>query len=202
MILTGQYDSPFVRRVAVTLHLYGLPFERQAVSVYDDFDDVLAVNPLGRVPALRLDDGQVLVDSAVILDYLDRLAGPEAALTPLDGEARWPVVQRTTVALGVSEKTVELNTETLRRPADKHFVERIERCRNQILSALAWLEADFRGPWICGAAMSQADVTLAVAWSHAARRQPELIADNASSFPNLARLNAEAETLPAFRGYP
>ncbi|HIC28961.1 MAG TPA: glutathione S-transferase family protein, partial [Rhodospirillales bacterium] len=57
MILVGQLDSPFVRRVAVSMNIYGLPFERQVISVYADADAVRAVNPLGKVPALILDDG-------------------------------------------------------------------------------------------------------------------------------------------------
>ena len=73
MILVGQYDSPFVRRVAVTLHHYGMPFERQVLSVFADAAAVRAVNPLGQVPALRLDDGETLFDSAAILDWLSTL---------------------------------------------------------------------------------------------------------------------------------
>ena len=82
MILIGQYDSPFVRRVAVTLQHYDIPFKRRVISVYGDFERMLAVNPLGKVPALLLDSGEVLVDSQMILDHLDEAAGPERALTP------------------------------------------------------------------------------------------------------------------------
>ena len=82
MILVGQYDSPFVRRVAVTLNLYGLPFGRRPSSVFKDFDAVLALNPLGKVPVLALDDGENLFDSRAILDYLDGLVEPERRLLP------------------------------------------------------------------------------------------------------------------------
>jgi glutathione S-transferase len=202
MILVGQYGSPFVRRVAVTLTHYGMAFERQVVSVYGDFDDVLDVNPLGKVPALKLDGADVLVDSAVILHYLDDLAGPEASLVPLSGAERWRVLQRVTVAAGLSEKVVELNTETLRRPPGKTDEERAGRCRRQILSALAWLEQDFQGPWMCGGDMTQADVTAAVAWTHMANRQPDFTQEIAGQFPSLASLNAKAEALPAFQSVP
>jgi glutathione S-transferase len=62
MILVGQYDSPFVRRVAITLHQYGLPFQRNTMSVFAD--GMAQINPLVRIPSLVLDDGETLVDSA------------------------------------------------------------------------------------------------------------------------------------------
>ena len=87
MILIGQYDSPFVRRVAVTLHCYEVPFERRVLSVFTDFDAMLTINPLGKVPVLQLDDGERLFDSRAILDYLDSLVAPDRRLTPPGGKA-------------------------------------------------------------------------------------------------------------------
>ena len=75
MILIGQYDSSFVRRVGIALRLYDLPFEHRPWSVFGDADKVRALNPLGRVPILVLDGGEVLADSAAILDHLDEQAG-------------------------------------------------------------------------------------------------------------------------------
>ena len=62
--LVGQYDSPFVRRVAVSLTVLELPFERQPLSVFADAGALRALNPLGRVPALLIEDGECLIDSA------------------------------------------------------------------------------------------------------------------------------------------
>lgn len=76
MILIGQYDSPFVRRVAVALQLYGFSYEHRPWSVFGDADRVAAVNPLRRVPTLITDDGEALLESSAILDWLDELAGP------------------------------------------------------------------------------------------------------------------------------
>ena len=66
MILIGQYDSPFVRRVAVTLRLYGVPYEHRPWSVWGNADDIARVNPLRRVPTLLLDDGNALVETFAI----------------------------------------------------------------------------------------------------------------------------------------
>ncbi len=84
MILIGQYDSPFVRRVGIALTLYGLPFEHRPWSTFSDAEKIRAYNPLVRVPTLVLDDGAVLIDSHIILDYLDSLvpAGRERAVGP------------------------------------------------------------------------------------------------------------------------
>jgi glutathione S-transferase len=87
MILVGQYDSPFVRRVAVTLHHYGMPFSRNRISVFSDADKMATINPVVRIPSLILDDGSTLIDSAAILDWLDEQAG-DKALTPRGGDDR------------------------------------------------------------------------------------------------------------------
>jgi glutathione S-transferase len=79
MLLVGQLDSPFVRRVAVSMTLLGVLFERDRSSVFGNFEDVRRINPLGRVPALVLDDGTVVVDSSAILDWLDGEVGRTGA---------------------------------------------------------------------------------------------------------------------------
>ena len=89
MILVGRYLSPFVRRVAVTLRLYGLEYEHRPLMAFgDDKKTISQWNPVGRVPVLLLDDGEVLFESSAILDYLDERVGPERALIPSSGPAR------------------------------------------------------------------------------------------------------------------
>ena len=200
MILTGQYDSPFVRRVAVTLQHYGMAYERRVLSVYGDFAQTLAVNPLGKVPALELDDGEVLFDSQMILDHLDELARPGRALTPAGGPARRQVLRRVTVALGLAEKAVALRVELFRRApgtTDPAWAERLEQ---QVRSSLNWLEAQMPDPWFDGAGLRQDDVTAAVAHTFLANKLPEQMAVEAH--PKLARLAAACEALPAFQAAP
>src|SRR5689334_2329113 len=81
MFLIGQYDSPFVRRVAIALRLYGLSFEHRPWSTFGDADKIAPYNPLRRVPTLVLDDGEALIESAIILEYLDELVGEGAKVT-------------------------------------------------------------------------------------------------------------------------
>src|SRR6476646_7350167 len=80
MILIGQFDSPFVRRVAIALRLYGLPFEHRPWSTFGDADKIAPYNPLRRVPTLVLDSGEALIESTAILDYLDELVGRDKAM--------------------------------------------------------------------------------------------------------------------------
>jgi glutathione S-transferase len=200
MILVGQMDSPFVRRVAVSMNIQGVAFERQVISVYADADAVRAVNPLGKVPALILDDGETLFDSQMILDHLDELAGSERALTPPAGPQRRAVLRCCAVALGLAEKVVGLNFETKQRDPDTIDSGVIQRLETQVVSALNWLEAQHPDPWLCGPAMTQADITATASLTHLFNRRGELFPDG--TYPALAALRDRCEKLPPFQASP
>src|SRR4249920_3471364 len=85
MLLIGMFDSPYVRRVAISMKRLELPFEHANWSVGVDFDRIRQYSPLGRVPVLVLDDGVVLVESGAILDALDDMVGAQRALMPVSG---------------------------------------------------------------------------------------------------------------------
>lgn len=207
MILTGQLDSPFVRRVAISLYSYGIPFEHNVISAYGDFAELLAINPLGKVPALQLDDGTVLADSTLILDYLDYLAGPEKSLWPERQEERARMLSHVGVALGLAEKAVEYRTETVRRPPERQYQPRVDRVLAQISAALNWLEK--RTPddgYIWGDRLSQADITCAVTMTFISNKNAEHLASQAkeaeAGFPRLLAHMARCEKLRAFRVAP
>ena len=100
MLLIGMFDSPFVRRVAVTLKLLGIPFEHANWSVGRDFDRIRQYNPLGRVPTLVTANNERLFESAAILDYLDELVGPGRALMPASGPERRTALNLMAMATG------------------------------------------------------------------------------------------------------
>jgi glutathione S-transferase len=88
-LLYGRYASPFVRRVAVTLRLYGIDYGHVPLMPFGpDKTELAKFNPIARVPALQLGDGEMLIDSAVILDHLDQVAGLDRSLTPAAGARR------------------------------------------------------------------------------------------------------------------
>src|ERR687897_3925329 len=104
MILVGQYDSPYVRRVATSLRVLGFAYEHDTRSVFADFDAMRQVNPLGRIPSLVLDDGEVLIDSPAILDWLDQTVRPERALLPPAGAERRRALRLIALPPGAIEK--------------------------------------------------------------------------------------------------
>src|SRR5689334_1749737 len=108
MILIGQYDSPFVRRVAIAMRLYGVTFEHRPWSTFGDGDKLAPFNPLRRVPTLVLDSGEVLIESFVILDHLDELVGPAKAMIAANGEARRKALKVAALATGLADKAVSM----------------------------------------------------------------------------------------------
>jgi glutathione S-transferase len=171
MILVGQYDSPFVRRIGFALHWYGMPFERNTMSVFGDADRMRTINPLGRIPSLILSGGETLIDSWAIHDYLDEIAPPARRLTPASGAERRKALHLTAVAAGAVDKAGAIVYENTLRPPEKRHAPWIERCETQLKTALAYLNAAAAGgDWLTGKQISQADVMLgATAWYVGAR---------------------------------
>lgn len=139
MILIGQYDSPFVRRVGIALTLYGMAFEHRPWSSFGDADRLRAHNPLTRVPTLVLDDGTALIDSHIMLDYLDGLVPDDRAMFPRSEPARHRALRTAALATGLGDKAVSLFYE--KRLHEKVSAIWVDRCRAQIEATLAVLEA-------------------------------------------------------------
>ena len=196
MQLIGQYDSPYVRRIAVTLHLQGLPFTRNPLSVFADAEAMRRINPLGRVPSVVLDDGEVLIDSAAILDHLDEVVGPARALVPREGAERRRVLQIVALATGTMDKAIAISVEQLLRPAVKQHPEWLDRCRLQLATGLAALESTPCTPWLTGERMTHADIATACLIGYLRLRVPDAFA--ASRFPVLEQLSAACEARPEF----
>jgi glutathione S-transferase len=197
MLLIGMFDSPFVRRVAISMRLLDLPFEHRNWSVGRDFDAIRRYNPLGRVPTLVLDDGEALIESAAILDYLDERAGAQRALMPASGSERRRALKLMAVAGGAAEKGVLQLYEQAFRPPEKRHDDWLARCRSQSDAALDLLEreATLPGDWLVGARMTQADITVACV----ATFLHEALGLDASRRPALMGRVAACEALPAFR---
>jgi glutathione S-transferase len=202
MRLIGMLDSPYVRRVAVSLKYLGLPFTHEPVSVFRHYDSFAAINPVVKAPTLILDDGTVLMDSTLILEYLEQLAAPERRLMPaaLADLAR---AQRIIgLALAACEKSVQIIYEHTLRPAEKRHEPWLERVRGQLRQAYRLLEAECaqaRG-WLIGARALQADITAAVSWGFTQHELPDAV--SAREHPALSALSARAEALPEWRSTP
>src|ERR1700722_380835 len=196
-----MFDSPFVRRVAISMQLLDIGYEHADWSVGRDFERIRQHNPLGRVPTLVLDDGEVLPESAAILDYLDDRVGPARALLPAAGRERRRALQYMALANGAAEKGREQIYERAFRPPEKRHEPWLQRCRAQMHGALAVIEgycqAQRAGSWLVGDTLSQADITVSCAFTFLREsRRPD---DLSPRYARLAALVDRCETLPAFK---
>jgi glutathione S-transferase len=198
MLLIGVNRSPFTRRVAITLNIYGLPYEQQALSGFDNRAEVQASNPLGRIPALVLDSGEALVDSGAIIDHLDEVHGRERALTPAAGADRRAVLKIAAMMMGACEKCLHAAYERNRRPPEKQYQPWIDDCIAQVTNTLAAVDAmiDPEQPYLLFRRLTQADVTAVVA-ERIARVGRGI--DTDAQMPRLRALTRRLEEQPAFR---
>jgi glutathione S-transferase len=198
MILIGQYDSPFVRRVGIALTLYGLPFEHRPWSVFGETEKIRPLNPLTRVPTLVLDDGEVLVESHSMLDYLDSLVPADRAMFPRAEPERHQALKIAALGTGLAEKAVSLFYEKrLHREVSEVWA---ERCRAQISSVLQALEEDRGrrvGDYWFGDRIGHADVAVACALRFIAEVHPGVV--DLKGFPALEIHATRLEALSVFR---
>ncbi|WP_437612134.1 glutathione S-transferase family protein [Sorangium sp. So ce834] len=198
MILIGQYDSPFVRRVAVALQHYGLAYEHRPWSVWADAESIAKHNPLRRVPVLVTDGGESLVESAAILDALDDLVGPDRALLPRSGEARRAGLRVCALATGLADKAVSLLYEHVLRESDRRSQVWVDRCAAQLGETLDLLEREraARGGDFWFGAFGHADIAVACALRFIGEAHPSVT--DAARRPALAAHAVRCEALPAF----
>jgi glutathione S-transferase len=198
MFLIGQYDSPFVRRVAIAMRLYGITFEHKPWSTFGDAEKIAPYNPLRRVPTLVLDSGEALIESHIILDYLDELVGEEKAMIALHGAERRRHLRLSALATGLGDKSVSLVYESaLRKEQLKLWV---ERCEAQVSGALDVLErerATVPTPYFFGERIGHSDIALACVLRFTTEAHPHLYNDQ--RYPALAVHAARCEALPAFK---
>ena len=198
MILIGQYDSPFVRRVAIAMRLYGLGYEHRTWSTFGDAEKLAAFNPLRRVPTLVLDDGEVLIESFVILDYLDELAGGAQALIARSGEARRKALKVCALATGLADKAVSLLYERILHKETSDVW--VARCRAQVSGVLDVLEQDRaqrKTAYWFGETINHADIAVACALRFVREAHPGAFDD--PRYPALTAHAAHCEALPPFQ---
>jgi len=200
MKLIGMLDSPYVRRVAISLQLMGLRFEHQNLSVFRTYKEFSAINPVVKAPTLVCDDGEVLMDSSLILDYAESLAEPARRLMPPQLPARQQALHRIGLALAMCEKAVQIYYEHELRPPEKRHAPWLDRVTTQLHSAARLLDdAVGRHPF-AAEHLDQAGISTAVAWQFVQRALPDVLA--VPAFPALAAWSGEAEALPVFRAAP
>lgn len=196
MQLIGMLDSPYVRRVAISLQLLDLPFEHQSLSVFRTFDEFSRINPVVKAPTLVCDDGTVLMDSTLILQYAEALAG--RSLFPKEPAALAQALRTVGLALAACEKAVQIVYERGLRPAEKQHEPWVTRVTGQLLAACDGLETRLNAQAlnVSRATLGQAEVSTAVAWQFIQQMLP------AERYPLLCALSGAAEALPEFCAAP
>lgn len=200
MKLVGMLDSPYVRRVAIALRLFDIPFEHAPVSVFSTFDAFARINPVVKAPTLVCDDGSVLMDSGLIIDYLETLAGH--SLWPAGLAQRTRALRAVGLAMAACEKVVQIVYEHHLRPAEKLHAPWLERVHRQLLAALTALDAELAQHPLAAdeKGLTQACLSAAIAWRFMQIKLAVPIAD--SVCPALAAYSARVEALPAFVATP
>src|SRR5471032_1077035 len=202
MKLIGMLDSPYVRRVAICLKLLELDFEHRPVSVFRDLEEFRKLNPVVKAPTLILDDGQTLMDSTLILDYVTAITGSAVTSTSHRADDHLRATRLTGLALAACEKTVQIVYERNLRPVEKQHEAWIDRVSAQLLAAYAGLETELALgtlPLDAGR-LGQAGVTVAVAWKFAQMMVPKIVV--AAEYSKLQAFSAFAEQQPAFESTP
>ena len=205
MQLIGYLDSPFVRRVAISMQFLGIEYEHRELSIFRDFDEFRSINPTVKVPTLVLDDGRFLVDSTLIIDYLQtQYAG--RSLMPEKPADYAKALQHIGVAMVAMEKVAQLVYETGQRPKDYQYKPWKKRLRQQLEGAVELIEsavskhANHGNSWLLGENMTQADITIAVTWRFI--QHTGCVKFEPRDYPALAAFSARAEALPQFIACP
>ncbi len=202
MKLIGMLDSPYVRRVAVSLQLMGLRFEHQSLSVFSTFAQFQQINPVVKAPSLVCDDGELLMDSTLILEFAEALAAPRKSLMPAGMAERQHALRVIGLALAACEKSVQIIYERNLRPVEKLHEPWLARVTGQLLAAYDALESELQRRPLASTSsdINQAGVSAAVAWHFTQQMLPEIVA--ADNYPALCEFSSRVEALPEFTAAP
>ncbi|MBN1379823.1 MAG: glutathione S-transferase N-terminal domain-containing protein [Gammaproteobacteria bacterium] len=170
MKLLFSPTSPYVRKVRIVAREKGLLGRISEVKSipFDSPPELVAANPLGKVPALILEDGSVLFDSPVICEYLDQLVSAPQLI--LSGIAKWPVLRAQALADGVMDVAASGVME-LRRPQNEQSPSALKHWRNQIRSAVSQMHKELTAQ---NADLTLGHIAMATALSYLDFRHPDL----------------------------
>lgn len=201
MRLIGMLDSPYVRRVAISLEFLGVTFFHESVSVFSTFEKFQGMNPVVKAPTLICEDGTVLMDSTLILHFVEATKANACSLWSKNSELLQQEMRAVGLALAACEKSVQMVYERNLRPVEAQYEPWLARIRGQLLAAYAGLEEEIRvRPWVFAQSRSQAAITSAIAWQFTQSMLAALVP--ASNYPGLLELSACMEDTPEFLKFP
>ena len=185
MKLYASPGSSFARKIRVMLIEKNVSHELELLNLWEP-NDLQTINPIGKVPALKLDDGRVLINSPLIADYVDGKY-PNPRFIPADPDARIEVRRWEALADGMMEAVGASMYETRFHDEAKRSQAWLDRQRGKIDAGLAALEGMLGNrPWCVGDAMSLADISIACHLGFITLRLPHFFPRE--RHPNLVRL--------------
>ena len=195
MKLIGSLTSPYVRKIRIVLAEKKIDYDLVLDSPWVEANQVAALNPLGKVPVLVLEDASTLYDSRVIAEYLDTVA-PNNRLIPSSGRERISVKRWEALADGVLDAAVAAFLES-RRPDGERSPSWIDRQRGKIAQALQAMSDELgEQSWCHGNNLSLADVTAGCALGYVSFRLADI--PWAKRHRNLTHLYEKLMQRPAF----
>jgi glutathione S-transferase len=194
--LYASAGSPFARKIRVMLLEKNVPHELEMVDLFGP-NELKRTNPIGKVPALRLDDGRVLTNSPLIADYLDGRF-PQPRFIPADAEVRLEVRRWEALADGTMDAAVASFYEMRFHDEQKRSRDWLDRQRGKLDSGFAALEEMLDGRrWCAGDAVSLADVAIACHIGFITLRRPDFFPQE--RYPGLVRLWKNMEARESFK---
>jgi len=195
MKLIGSLTSPYVRKIRIVLAEKKIDYDLVLDSPWAEGSQAAALNPLGKVPVLVLDDDSTLFDSRVIAEYLDTVA-PNNRLIPVSGRERISVKRWEALADGVLDAAVAALLES-RRPDGERSPSWIDRQRGKVTQALRVMSDELgEQPWCHGNGISLADIAVGCTLGYICFRFGDI--RWTEQYPNLARLYDKLMQRPAF----
>ena len=201
MQLIGMLDSPYVRRVAISLEILAVPFKHEAVSVFSTFERFQSINPVVKAPTLVCEDGEILMDSSLILQFVEATAARGRSLWSSDPLELQHQFRAVSLALAACEKSVQIVYERNLRPKEAQYEPWMGRVSGQLLAAYAALEHEIQlRPAMFSAPHNQSSITAAVAWQFTQSMSASVVP--ASNHRGLVNLSERLEQTSEFQKYP
>jgi len=201
MRLIGMLDSGYVRRVAISLDVLGVAFDHEAVSVFSTFEKFKSINPVVKAPTLVCDDGEVLMDSSLILHFIEAAKANGKTLWSKNPAQLQHEIRAVGLALAGLDKSVQYVYEIKLRPKAAQYEPWMDRVKGQIVAALSLLDIEVANrQQDFTSAVNQECIDIAVVWQFIQYMLADVI--DKDDYKNLAALSARMALHSSFIKYP
>jgi glutathione S-transferase len=201
MRLIGMLDSPYVRRVAISFDFLAVPFVHESVSVFSTFEQFQRINPVVKAPSLVCGNGDVLMDSSLILQFVEAAHADGDSLWSRDAATLQREMRAVSLALAACDKSVQMVYERNLRPASAQYEPWMDRVRGQVLAAYTALDQELGAhAEVYALPRSQACITTAVVWQFTQSMLAAVVPTE--QFPNIEELSVRMEETSNFLRYP